>query len=70
MIQTKAKETGFIDVDELKKWAIVGDPKEVARRLDEYNTVGVSYHVLNFATKVRDEERIELFAREVLPSFE
>jgi len=56
-------------VEELKKWTIVGDPKEVARRLNEYNTVGVSYHVLNFATKVRDEERIQMFAREVLPSF-
>jgi probable F420-dependent oxidoreductase len=56
-------------VEELRKWAIVGDPKEVARRLDEYNAAGVIYHVLNFATKVRDEERIELFAREILPSF-
>lgn len=56
-------------VEDLKKWVIVGDPKEVARRLDEYNTAGVSYHVLNFATKVRDEKRIELFARELLPSF-
>jgi probable F420-dependent oxidoreductase len=56
-------------VDELKKWAIVGDPKEVARRLEEYNTVGVSYHVLNFATNVRDQERIQMFAREILPSF-
>jgi probable F420-dependent oxidoreductase len=56
-------------VEELKKWSIVGDLKEVARRLEEYNAVGVSYHVLNFATKVRDEERIQLFAREILPSF-
>jgi hypothetical protein len=47
----------------------VGDPKEVAGRLDEYDAVGVGYHVLNFATKVRDEKRIELFARQVLPSF-
>jgi probable F420-dependent oxidoreductase len=56
-------------VDELSKWAIVGDPAQVARRLDGYNAAGVSYHVLNFASKVRDEKRIELFAREVLPSF-
>jgi probable F420-dependent oxidoreductase len=54
---------------ELKKWAIVGDPKEVARRLEEYNSAGVSYHILNFATKVHDEKRIELFARDLLPSF-
>jgi alkanesulfonate monooxygenase SsuD/methylene tetrahydromethanopterin reductase-like flavin-dependent oxidoreductase (luciferase family) len=56
-------------VEDLKKWAIVGDPKDVVRRLDEYNHAGVSYHVLNFATRVKDEQRIELFAREVLPSF-
>lgn len=56
-------------VEDLRKWAIVGDLKEVAQRLDEYNAVGVGYHVLNFATKVGDEKRIELFAREVLPSF-
>ncbi len=56
-------------LDDLKKWAIVGDPGEVARRIEEYNAAGVSYHVFNFATKVRDEERIELFARELLPSF-
>jgi alkanesulfonate monooxygenase SsuD/methylene tetrahydromethanopterin reductase-like flavin-dependent oxidoreductase (luciferase family) len=54
---------------DLKKWAIVGDPKEVATRLEEYNSGGVGYHVLNFATKVHDEKRIELFARDLLPSF-
>jgi probable F420-dependent oxidoreductase len=56
-------------VEDLKKWAVVGDSKNVVRRLDEYNHAGVSYHVLNFASGVKDEQRIELFAREVLPSF-
>jgi len=58
------------NVGNLKKWAIVGDPNEVKRRLSEYNEVGVDYHVLNFAGKVRDEERIELFARDVLPAYD
>jgi hypothetical protein len=52
----------------LKTWTIIGNPEEVARRLGAYNDVGVSYHIMNFATKVRDEERIELFAHEVLPA--
>jgi probable F420-dependent oxidoreductase len=55
--------------EDFKNWAIVGDSREAARRLEEYNVVGVSYHVLNFATKIRGEERIEEFAREILPSF-
>lgn len=55
--------------DELREWALVGDTAEVARRIEAYNAAGVSYHVLNFGTKVRDEARIELFAREILPSF-
>ena len=58
-----------VKVDELKEWAIVGDQAEVVNRIENYNDAGVKYHVLNFATKVRDEERIELFAREVLPNF-
>jgi len=55
--------------EDLREWAIVGDPDEVKRRIDEYNSLGVDYHVLNFATKVRDEERIKLFADTVLRSF-
>ncbi len=57
------------DIDDLKKWAIVGDSAVVTRRLEEYNAVGVGYHVLDFATKVRDEERIQLFVSHILPSF-
>ncbi len=34
-----------------------------------HNAVGVNYHVVNFATKVHDDARIELFARGILPSF-
>lgn len=67
---TKVAASLHENVDNLKKWAIVGDPNEVKRRLSEYNEVGVGYHVLNFATKVRDEERIELFARDVLPAYD
>jgi probable F420-dependent oxidoreductase len=55
--------------DELKEWALVGDIAQVTKRIEAYNDAGVSYHVLNFGTNVRDEARIELFAREVLPSF-
>lgn len=55
--------------DELKDWALVGDVRQVANRIEAYNDAGVSYHVLNFGTKARDESKIELFAREVLPSF-
>ncbi len=51
--------------DELREWALVGDTAEVAKRIAAYNAAGVNYHVLNFGTKVRDEARIELFAREV-----
>jgi alkanesulfonate monooxygenase SsuD/methylene tetrahydromethanopterin reductase-like flavin-dependent oxidoreductase (luciferase family) len=57
------------ELDELKEWAIVGDTKNVANRIEAYNAAGVEYHVLNFGTKVRDEAGIELFARHVLPSF-
>lgn len=57
------------NIEQLREWAIVGDPKQVADRIDAYNKSGVQYHVLNFATEVRDEARIELFAREVLPNF-
>ncbi len=56
-------------VDELKEWALVGEPRQVTTRIEAYNEVGVAYHVLNFGTKVRDEAKIELFAREILPSF-
>ncbi len=55
--------------EELKEWALVGDTAEVAKRIEAYNDTGVAYHVLNFGTKVRDETKMELFAREVLPSF-
>jgi probable F420-dependent oxidoreductase len=54
--------------DEFRRWAIVGDPSEVIRRINEYVEAGVDYHVLNFATKVRSEEQMELFAREVAPN--
>ncbi|MGD0177432.1 MAG: LLM class flavin-dependent oxidoreductase [Candidatus Bathyarchaeia archaeon] len=57
------------ELDELKEWAIVGDTKNVTNRIEAYNAAGVEYHVLNFGTKVRDEAGIELFARNVLPSF-
>jgi alkanesulfonate monooxygenase SsuD/methylene tetrahydromethanopterin reductase-like flavin-dependent oxidoreductase (luciferase family) len=56
-------------VDELKEWSLVGDVAEVVKRIEAYTDAGVAYHVLNFGTKVRDEAKIELFAREVLPSF-
>jgi alkanesulfonate monooxygenase SsuD/methylene tetrahydromethanopterin reductase-like flavin-dependent oxidoreductase (luciferase family) len=56
-------------VEEVKKWAIVGDPTEVIRRIETYNSAGASYHVFNFATQVHHEEGIEIFARDVLPSF-
>jgi alkanesulfonate monooxygenase SsuD/methylene tetrahydromethanopterin reductase-like flavin-dependent oxidoreductase (luciferase family) len=57
------------EADELKEWALVGDLREVTNRIEAYNHAGVSYHVLNFGAKVRDEAKMELFAREVLPSF-
>jgi alkanesulfonate monooxygenase SsuD/methylene tetrahydromethanopterin reductase-like flavin-dependent oxidoreductase (luciferase family) len=56
-------------VDNLKDWALVGNVKSVMKRIEAYNERGVSYHVLNFGTKVKDESKIELFAREILPSF-
>jgi probable F420-dependent oxidoreductase len=55
--------------DELREWALVGDTTQVVERIETYNGLGVGYHVLNFGTKVRDTSRIELFAKEVLPSF-
>ncbi len=66
----KVADSLRVKVEELREWAIVGDPSEVTNRIREYNDAGVGYHVLNFATKLRNEERIELFAREVLPSFQ
>ena len=57
------------EADELKEWALVGDLREVTNRIEAYNHAGVNYHVLNFGTKVRDESKMELFAREVPPSF-
>ncbi len=62
-------ESLHTEVEELKGWALVGDPADVAKRVEAYNETGVSYHVLNFGTKVRDEAKIELFAKEVLPRF-
>lgn len=62
-------ESLHTSLDDLRGWALVGDVAEVVRRVEAYNEAGVSYHVLNFGTKVRDEARIERFAREVLPSF-
>lgn len=62
-------ESLHTSLEELNEWALVGDPAEVTKRLEAYNEVGVSHHVLNFGTKVRDEASIELFAHEVLPSF-
>jgi probable F420-dependent oxidoreductase len=56
-------------LEDVRKWAIVGDPTEVVRRIEAYNTAGVNYHVFNFASNGRDDASIELFAREVLPSF-
>lgn len=56
-------------MDDLEEWAIVGDTKDVASRIEAYNAAGVEYHVLNFGTKVKDEAGIELFARDILPSF-
>jgi alkanesulfonate monooxygenase SsuD/methylene tetrahydromethanopterin reductase-like flavin-dependent oxidoreductase (luciferase family) len=56
-------------LEEVKQWAIVGDPTEVVRRIEAYNSVGVNYHVFNFATTDRDGAGIEFFARDVLPSF-
>jgi probable F420-dependent oxidoreductase len=56
-------------LEELKQWAIVGDPAEVVRRIEAYNSAGVNYHVFNFATRVRDDAGIGVFARDVLPSF-
>jgi probable F420-dependent oxidoreductase len=58
-----------VTVSELKEWAIVGNTKDAATRVEAYNAAGVEYHVLNFGTKDRHEVGIELFARDVLPSF-
>lgn len=55
-------------LDEVKQWVIVGDPAEVVRRIEAYNSIGVTRHVFNFA-KARDDAGIEIFARDVLPSF-
>jgi len=55
--------------EDLKEWAIVGNPAEVVRRIESYNAAGVNYHVFNFATRVREDAGIGLFARDVLPSF-
>jgi hypothetical protein len=54
---------------EAKEWAIVEDQAKVVRRKDAYNAVGVNYPVFNFATQVHDDAGIELFARDILPSF-
>ncbi len=62
-------ESLHTQVEELKGWALVGDTMDVTKRIEAYNDAGVVYHVLNFGTKVGDEAQIELFAREVLPSF-
>ena len=56
-------------LEDVKRWAIVGDPTEVVRRIEAYNVAGVTYHVFNFATKDRDYAGLEIFARDVLPSF-
>lgn len=56
-------------VEEMREWALVGDSAQVVNRIESYNDLGVSYHVLNFGTKVRNEAKIELFAKELLPSF-
>ena len=62
-------ESMHSSLKEVKGWAIVGDPAEVVRRIEAYNAVGVNYHVFNFATRLHDDAGVELFAREVLPSF-
>jgi alkanesulfonate monooxygenase SsuD/methylene tetrahydromethanopterin reductase-like flavin-dependent oxidoreductase (luciferase family) len=56
-------------LEEVKQWAIVGDSKEVVRRIEAYNSAGVNYHVFNFATETRHDAGLEIFARDVLPSF-
>ena len=56
------------NLDEMK-WTLVGDPAEVTRRLESHASLAVDYCVLNFAVKTRDRERIELFAREIIPGF-
>ncbi len=56
-------------VDDLREWSIIGDSTDIARRIEAYNEAGVTYHVFNFATRMRDEARMELLARDVLPSF-
>jgi probable F420-dependent oxidoreductase len=62
-------ESMHTTLEDVKQWAIVGDPTEVARRIEAYNSAGVTYHVFNFATKDRDYAGLEIFARDVLPSF-
>jgi alkanesulfonate monooxygenase SsuD/methylene tetrahydromethanopterin reductase-like flavin-dependent oxidoreductase (luciferase family) len=62
-------ESMHTTLEDVKRWAIVGDPKEVVRRIEAYNSAGVTYHVFNFATKGRDNAGLEIFARDVLPSF-
>lgn len=68
-VAKQAGESMHYSPKEVKEWAIVGDPAEVVRRIEAYNAVGVNYHVFNFASKVHDDAGIELFARDILPSF-
>jgi probable F420-dependent oxidoreductase len=62
-------ESMHTTLEEVKEWAIVGDPTEVVRRIEAYNSAGVNYHVFNFAGKDRDDGGLGIFARDVLPSF-
>lgn len=58
-------------LEEFERYALVGDPSEVAEKLGRYISLGVGHHVLStFLTESRDTlmEKLRLFSSEVAPS--
>lgn len=56
--------------EELIAYSLVGDPSSIAEKINKYNKLGVSYHVLStfYEPSATLKEALKIFSEEVIPS--
>jgi hypothetical protein len=70
-LAAKSLSTNFVSIEDGMKRSLVGNPAELAKKLELYSKAGVEITELKFVySEIPDlVSMLKLFAEEVLPSF-